>query len=90
MRLSSGSDSGENTCRARVTSRIFLGDHQRLLTELGNGHMITVKVPAGSDAIVGEPVLLSWNTADCRAFPIAMEAERALLQASLNKEWRTA
>ena len=29
----------------QVTSRIYLGDHQRLLTDVGNGHMITVKVP---------------------------------------------
>ena len=87
MRLSSGSDGGENTSRALVTSRIFLGDHQRLLTELGNGHTFTVKVPAGIDAVVGEPVLLSWNTADCRAFP-ASDGHGALKQASLNKQWR--
>jgi putative spermidine/putrescine transport system ATP-binding protein len=86
VRLSSGSDRGENTSRALVTSRIFLGDHQRLLTDLGNGHTFTVKVPTGIDAVVGEPVLLSWNTADCRAFPASTATE--LKQASLNKEWR--
>ena len=69
-----------------MTSRIYLGDHQRLLTELGNGHTFTVKVPTGIDAVVGEPVLLSWTTADCRAFPASTATE--LKQASLNKEWR--
>ena len=70
-----------------MTSRIYLGDHQRLLTEIGNGHTFTVKVPAGIDAAAGEPVLLSWNTADCRAFP-ASTARTALKQESLNEEWR--
>ena len=80
VRLSSGSDGGENTSRALVTSRIFLGDHQRLLTELGNGHTFTVKVPTGMAAVVGEPVFLSWNTADCRAFPASTATELELKQ----------
>jgi putative spermidine/putrescine transport system ATP-binding protein len=67
IRLSS--EGGENICRARVTNRIYLGDHQRLLTEIGKGHTVTVKVPVGADAGGGESVVLSWNTADCRAFP---------------------
>ncbi|HME21354.1 MAG TPA: ABC transporter ATP-binding protein [Acetobacteraceae bacterium] len=88
VRLSSGSDGGENTCRALVTSRIYLGDHQRLLTEIGDGRTITVKVPAGIDAVAGESVFLSWNTADCLAFPASTAAEQALDQEGLNMEWR--
>jgi putative spermidine/putrescine transport system ATP-binding protein len=87
VHLSSGSDDGENTCRALVTSRIYLGDHQRLLTEIGNGHTITVKVPAGTDAVAGESVILTWNTGDCLAFPASTAAERALGQEGLTKEW---
>jgi putative spermidine/putrescine transport system ATP-binding protein len=89
VRLSSGSDGGENTCRAVVTSRIYLGDHQRLLTEIGKGHTVTVKVPASTHAAAGESVVLSWNAADCRAFPASTAAERALNQETLNKEWRS-
>jgi putative spermidine/putrescine transport system ATP-binding protein len=89
VRLTTGSDGGENTCRARVMSRIYLGDHQRLLTEIGNGQTITVKVPAGSDAAAGSgSVFLSWNTADCRAFPATTAVERALNEEGLNNEWR--
>jgi putative spermidine/putrescine transport system ATP-binding protein len=90
VHLSTGLDGGDNTCRALVTSRIYLGDHQRLLTEIGNGHTITVKVPAGIGAIAGESVILSWNTADCLAFPAFSAAERALNQDDLTKEWRNA
>ena len=90
VHLSTGLDGGDNTCRALVTSRIYLGDHQRLLTEIGNGHTITVKVPAGIGAIAGELVILSWNTADCLAFPAFSAAERALNQDDLTKEWRNA
>ena len=39
---------GDNACRALVTSRIYFGDHQRLLTEIGDGHSVTVKVPASA------------------------------------------
>jgi putative spermidine/putrescine transport system ATP-binding protein len=88
VRLSSGSNGGENTCRALVTSRIYLGDHQRLLTEIGNGHTITLKIAADIDAVAGEPVFLSWRTADCHAFPASTAVEQALNQEGLNKEWR--
>ena len=88
VRLSSGSSGGENTCRALVTSRIYLGDHQRLLTEIGNGHTITLKIAADIDAVAGEPVFLSWRTADCHAFPASTAVEQALNQEGLNKEWR--
>ena len=89
VRVSSDPDGAENACRALVTSRIYLGDHQRLLTEIGDGHTVTVKVPAGADAAAGASVFLSWNTADCRAFPASTAAEAALNQESLNREWRT-
>jgi putative spermidine/putrescine transport system ATP-binding protein len=88
IHLSSASEARENTCRARVTSRIYLGDHQRLLTEVGKGHTVTVKVPAGIDAFGGESVVLSWSTADCRAFPAPTAAEQELNQEPLNKERR--
>jgi putative spermidine/putrescine transport system ATP-binding protein len=84
VHVSSGSPGAENTCRALVTSRIYLGDHQRLLTEIGDAHTVTVKVPAGLDAAAGASVFLSWNTADCRAFPASTAAQAALNQASLN------
>jgi putative spermidine/putrescine transport system ATP-binding protein len=83
IRLSSGSGGDENVCPARVTSRIYLGDHQRLLTDVGNGHVITVKVPAGTDVAAGTSVLLSWRAADCRAFSASAATERALKQAGL-------
>ena len=55
-----GPGGGDNTCRALVTSRIYLGDHQRLLTEIGDGQTMTVKVPAGDrrrGGRIGLPVL---------------------------------
>jgi putative spermidine/putrescine transport system ATP-binding protein len=84
VHVSSDSPGAENTCRALVTSRIYLGDHQRLLTEIGDAHTVTVKVPAGLDASAGASVFLSWDTADCRAFPASTAAEAALNQESLN------
>jgi putative spermidine/putrescine transport system ATP-binding protein len=84
VHVSSGSPGAENTCRALVTSRIYLGDHQRLLTEIGDSHTVTVKVPAGLDAAAGASVFLSWDTADCRAFPASTAAEVALIRESLN------
>jgi putative spermidine/putrescine transport system ATP-binding protein len=82
VRLSASSAGDENTSRAQVTSRIYLGDHQRLLTDVGNGHTITVKVPTGTDVAAGAPIVLCWNIADCRAFPVSAAAARALEQAS--------
>jgi putative spermidine/putrescine transport system ATP-binding protein len=84
VHVSSGSPGAENTCRALVTSRIYLGDHQRLLTEIGDAHTVTVKVPAGLDAAAGASVFLSWDAADCRAFPASTAAEVALIRESLN------
>ncbi|HEX4171475.1 MAG TPA: ABC transporter ATP-binding protein [Acetobacteraceae bacterium] len=83
IHLASDSDAAENLCHAEVTSRIYLGDHQRLLTDIGHGHTITVKVPASTDVAAGASISLSWKTTDCRAFPASAAAERALQQASL-------
>jgi putative spermidine/putrescine transport system ATP-binding protein len=74
----------ENNCRALVRSRIYLGDHQRLLAEIENGITIAVKVAASAAAASGAPVLLSWAAGDCRAFPAAGLAEE-----NLNKEWKS-
>jgi putative spermidine/putrescine transport system ATP-binding protein len=85
IRLTEATDAtADNNCRAFVRSRIYLGDHQRLLAELDNGLTITVKVAAGTEAAAGAPVLLSWSAAECRAFPAAGLAEE-----SLNKEWKS-
>jgi putative spermidine/putrescine transport system ATP-binding protein len=78
VRLFCDTDSGENACRARVTSRIYLGDHQRLLTEIGDGQTVTVKVPAGTDVSAGASLVLTWNAADCRAFAASSAAREGL------------
>lgn len=83
VRLSCGSGGVENMCRAQVTSCIYLGDHQRLLAEIGNGRTIMVKIPMGIDAVAGAPVSLSWKAADCRAFPACEEADSASNRESL-------
>jgi putative spermidine/putrescine transport system ATP-binding protein len=80
VRVAANPDAAENACRATVTSRIYFGDHQRLLTEIGNGHTMTVKVPIGVDAFAGESIFLCWNTSDCRAFPASAVNEAALEQ----------
>jgi putative spermidine/putrescine transport system ATP-binding protein len=84
IRLAAAGDTAENHCRAVVRSRIYLGDHMRLLAEIDNGLTITVKVAASNAAAVDAPVLLCWTAADCNAFPTAGLAEDAL-----NKEWRS-
>ncbi len=71
VHLLSETDRGENACSARVTSRIYLGDHQRLLTEIGDGQTVAVKVPAGTDVLAGASLTLAWSAADCRAFAAA-------------------
>ena len=84
IRLAAAGDTAENHCRAVVRSRIYLGDHMRLLAEIDNGLTIAVKVAASTAAAVDAPVLLCWTAADCNAFPAAGLAEDAL-----NKEWRS-
>lgn len=80
IRVSSDHASGDNTCRAVVTSHIYFGDHQRLLTEIGAGHRVTVKVPADAAAVAGQAIYLCWNVADCRAFPASAAVEASLEQ----------
>jgi putative spermidine/putrescine transport system ATP-binding protein len=66
-RIALGGDAG-NRLPGRVTGRIYLGDHVRLLVELENGAVVTVKV--GTDqAQQTEDVTLVWSPEDCRAFP---------------------
>jgi putative spermidine/putrescine transport system ATP-binding protein len=72
----------DNCCRALVRSRIYFGDHQRLLAEIENGHTMTVKVTANSTVAAGAPVLLSWAAGECRAFPAA-----GLADETSNQEW---
>jgi len=79
-----------NRCRAVVTSRIYLGDHQRLLAEIDDGVTITLKVAPTTQAAAGEPVMLAWSAAECRAFPAATLADGALNEESLDKQWRKA
>jgi putative spermidine/putrescine transport system ATP-binding protein len=88
VRVSSAADGAENACRALVTSRIYLGDHQRLLTDIGAHQTVTVKLPLGADAVAGASVVLSWNTQDCRAFPAGTAAEGGLNQDMLNNDRR--
>ena len=79
-------DAGEeNRCAARVRSRIFLGDHQRLLAQIDNGLVFTVKVPAATQAGADAPVLLCWSARECLAFPAA-----GLADTTLNEEWTKA
>jgi putative spermidine/putrescine transport system ATP-binding protein len=87
IRLAGAEGGAENCCRALVTSRIYLGDHQRLLTEICDGVTVTVKLGIG--AVAAAPVYLSWAAADCFAFPAAGLAEAALTEATLNREWKT-
>jgi putative spermidine/putrescine transport system ATP-binding protein len=87
--VASSADGAENTCRALVTSRIYFGDHQRLLTEIGRGQTVTVKLPVGADAVAGASVMLSWNAEDCRAFPAGVAANSELNQDMFTNEWRT-
>jgi putative spermidine/putrescine transport system ATP-binding protein len=80
IRISADPAGGDNACRAVVTSHIYFGDHQRLLTEVGTGHRVTVKVPANETTVAGQSIFLCWNAADCRAFPASAGAEAALEQ----------
>src|SRR5262249_17223417 len=78
LRIAAGEGDGDNTSRAQVTSRIYLGDHQRLLADIGSGHTITVKLPVGADVAAGTSIPLSWKAADCLAFPVSEATARAL------------
>jgi putative spermidine/putrescine transport system ATP-binding protein len=84
IRLAGADEAGENRVRAQVTSRIYLGDHQRLLADIENGPAVTVKIAAGLTIAAGEPVTLAWGAADCLAFAAAGVTEE-----QLNRELRT-
>ncbi len=59
----------DNSVRATVTGRIYLGDHHRLLTRLENGQTLIVKIGPEATPATGETVALTWSPSDCRAFP---------------------
>jgi len=88
IHLAANGANPENHCSAVVTSRIYLGDHQRLLAEIGDGIGITLKVPANTEVTAGATVLLSWAAAECRAFPATGSIEQELAEESLNNQWR--
>src|SRR5262249_6489434 len=70
IRLSSEGAPGDNRLRATVGGRIYLGDHQRVLGTLENGQALTVKLGPEVSAAQGEPVMVTWASVDCRAFPV--------------------
>ncbi|HEX5325886.1 MAG TPA: ABC transporter ATP-binding protein, partial [Acetobacteraceae bacterium] len=63
----------ENSFNATIEGRIYLGDHQQLLTRLPNGQSLTVKTEAALSTTPGDTVMLSWAAADCWAFPATAE-----------------
>ena len=69
IRLADDAERAENSCRARVQSRIYHGDHLRLLAEAENGATLSVKVAAAVGIAPGETVSLCWTASDCLAFP---------------------
>jgi putative spermidine/putrescine transport system ATP-binding protein len=87
IHLAGNGADAENHCRAVVTSRIYLGDHQRLLMEIDNGTTITLKVAPNIDAAAGAAVTLSWSASECRAFPAAGLADDTFNEESLSREW---
>jgi putative spermidine/putrescine transport system ATP-binding protein len=90
IRLSEvGEKPAENRCNALVRSRIYLGDHQRLLTEIDNGLTVKVKVATSAATATNAPICLSWSAADCLAFPATGLADDMLNGETLNKEWRS-
>ena len=72
IRLVSDGQRDGNCLSATVVGRIYLGDHQRLLGNLENGQALTVKLGPEVDAATGEPVMVTWAQADCRAFPAGL------------------
>ena len=70
IRLVANGQHDGNCLTATVSGRIYLGDHQRLLGSLGNGQALTVKLGPDVTAATGDPVMVSWAPADCRAFPM--------------------
>jgi putative spermidine/putrescine transport system ATP-binding protein len=62
----------------RIVSRIYLGDHQRLIVELQNHATLSVKVGTGKMPDAGENVRLGWRIADCLAFPSAEMTDQSI------------
>ncbi len=67
--LLDASGHGENSMAAAVEGRIYLGDHQQVLTRLVNGQKIIVKTDAALLPVAGASVTLSWSATDCWALP---------------------
>ena len=66
--LGSASDTRGNRLPGTITGRIYLGDHFRLLVEIDNGAVMTVKI--GPEQVhQSEAVTLVWSPDECRAFP---------------------
>jgi putative spermidine/putrescine transport system ATP-binding protein len=72
IRLASSGPQNDNCLRATVGGRIYLGDHERLLSNLENGQALTVKVGPKLVTATGESVMVTWASADGRAFPSEM------------------
>jgi putative spermidine/putrescine transport system ATP-binding protein len=65
-------DMGEGALPAALRDVVFLGDHVRLLLEIGRGGMLVAKRPAGSRMPrPGGPAAVAWD-------PYAAFAFRAL------------
>src|SRR5262249_8384352 len=69
IRLAEDGRRSGNCLRATVNGRIYLGDHQRLLGTLENGQALTVKLGPETAAATGAAIMVTWASADCRAFP---------------------
>jgi putative spermidine/putrescine transport system ATP-binding protein len=69
IRLAEPGSSDGTHIEATVEGRIYLGDHQRLLMRLGDGQSLTAKIAPDASFATGKKLVLSWATADCRAFP---------------------
>ena len=60
---------GEGALAAALRDAIFLGDHVRLLLELGRGGVLVAKRPAGSRVPrVGGPASVAWDPYAAFAF----------------------
>jgi putative spermidine/putrescine transport system ATP-binding protein len=77
IRLADDSAPTENSCRARVLSRIYHGDHLRLLAEAENGVTLSVTATVATRVMAGETVSLCWAASECLAFPVDGESVAA-------------
>ncbi len=67
--LSNADGQSDNRFQATVDDRIYHSDHQRLLAELANGQVLTVKIGPEATMPAGEAIDHYWSTSDCRAYP---------------------